>query len=100
LLRRFAPHVVASLLLLTLAGCARPHYVVHRRVTGTCEGACDYYMYCKRSEDSAIHEACLFECNEIFSTPDSLKAFERLDCEDALAYVEGPSGRAPGESIR
>jgi len=85
-------------LLVLLAGCAKPRYVVYRRVTGTCEGACSYYLACKRSDDSVAHAACVNECREIFDSSETLKEFERLECKDAVAFVEGSSGRGPGET--
>jgi hypothetical protein len=92
--------LVGFLLLSVLAGCAKPRYVVYRRLTGTCEGACDYYLACKRSDDDTARQACVAECREIFATAETLKDFERLDCEDAIAFVEGSSGRGPGEPLR
>jgi len=89
---------VGFLVLAVLAGCAKPRYVVYHRLTGTCEGACGYYLACKRSDDERAREACVAECREIFSTSETLKDFERLECEDAIAFVEGSSGRGPGEA--
>ncbi len=86
-------------MLALLAGCAKPRYVVYRQVTGTCDGACSYYLACKRSDDKAAHDACVVECQEVFSSTETLKDFERLECEDVIAFVEGSSGRGPGESV-
>jgi len=89
---------MAALLLLTLlAGCPRPR-VGDGRVTGTCEGACGHYMACKRVDEPATREACLSECREIFSSSETLREFERLDCEDVIGFVEGQSGRGPGQA--
>lgn len=86
-------------LLVVLAGCAKPRYIVYRKVTGTCEGACSYYLACKRSDDQIAHQSCVSECQEIFSSAETIKDFERLECEDAVAFVEGDSGRGPGEPV-
>jgi hypothetical protein len=68
--------------------------------TGTCVGACDYYLWCKaqRGEDVSERDrsACELECPEVFSGAEPLAAFESLTCEDAIAFVEGDSGRGPG----
>lgn len=69
--------------------------------TGTCEGACRHYTSCKGTKDKQVTHACVVECTEIFvddGEPDaeSLKEFERLSCPDAVAFVEGSSGRGPG----
>ncbi|HTM20677.1 MAG TPA: hypothetical protein VL172_09225 [Kofleriaceae bacterium] len=69
---------------------------MQRQLTGTCDGVCDYYLACKQSADAKTRDACVQECSFIFSDDESLMAFESLECPDAVAYVEGPSGRAPG----
>jgi hypothetical protein len=66
--------------------------------TGTCEGACEHYVDCKRSDSEAMRGTCLAECREIFvyqGEPDreSLEQFEELECEAAVAFVDGDSGR-------
>jgi hypothetical protein len=48
-------------------------------------------------------DSCVRECSNIFVNDgeidaESLKEFEQLECADAIAFVEGASGRAPGES--
>jgi hypothetical protein len=72
----------------------------YRRVTGTCAGACDHYLRCKAERghdvDALDKSACATECGEVFSGSEPLVAFERLSCEDAIAFVEGESGRGPG----
>jgi hypothetical protein len=82
--------------LLAVVACAGRPYIVQRQLTGTCDGACDYYLACKRTDDAPTRNACVKECGFIFSDDESLMAFESLECSDAVAYVEGPSGRAPG----
>ena len=75
-----------------------------RWLTGTCSGACAYYASCKdvrgdRVSD-AVYEACRIECDEVFSSSESLLAFESMVCDDVIAFVEGDSGRQPGEPPR
>jgi hypothetical protein len=70
-----------------------------KRLTGTCEGACDHYLRCKRSHDGAARTACVSECREVFHDTDSLRAFESLECRDVIEYVEGDSGRGPGQMV-
>lgn len=91
-----------GLLLVCHAGCMnrgnrRSEY---RQLTGTCAGVCDHYRVCKGEQGSSIGEegyrACVVECAEVFSSTESLRAFESLACDDAVAFVEGSSGRGPG----
>ncbi|MEM9491853.1 MAG: hypothetical protein AAGC55_22095 [Myxococcota bacterium] len=74
----------------------------NRPLTGTCEGACTYYLACKSRQGDAVtphHRAsCQRECADIFTSRDSLMALESLGCADLLAFIEGASGRAPGEA--
>ena len=85
--------------LLVAAGCLRTQQVPRRQLTGTCTGACGYYMSCKGSDDPELYRACVGECGDVFSDPVSIKAFESLYCPDVVAYIEGPSGHEPGEQI-
>ena len=67
----------------------------------TCEAVCDYYTGCRNIEARATLEACVTECREIFyedGEPDkrSLRQFQRLECSEAIGFVEGSSGRPPG----
>jgi hypothetical protein len=64
-----------------------------RRLTGTCAGACDHYLACKRDDDPAKRVQCVRECGDIFSDEDSLMAFESLSCRDAVEYVDGAPTR-------
>jgi len=64
-----------------------------RTLTGTCTGACDHYLSCKRSGDKAARGQCLTECSEVFSDERSLKEFEKLSCRDAVEYVDGTPTR-------
>ena len=64
---------------------------------GTCHGACDHYLGCKGDERAESRETCLADCREIFvsdGTPDraSLNEFEMLECEKAVAFVDGDGG--------
>jgi hypothetical protein len=72
------------------------------RPTGTCAGACDLYLWCKAERGQHVaasaKSACELECADVFSGADALAAFEGLSCEDAIAFVEGESGRGPGEA--
>jgi len=85
--------VLAGLLIAAgIAGCL-VRSATDRRVTGTCAGACDYYLACKHSSDATARGRCLHECPEVFSDSLSLKAFESLDCRDAVEYVDGAPTR-------
>jgi hypothetical protein len=93
---------VALLCLLIELGCVRraPAPRFHL-LTGTCTGACEYYAACKQAGGASTSDrnqvACVAECNEAFTTKESIEAFEMLLCEDAIEFVEGPNGRVPGD---
>lgn len=93
-----------ALCVLLAAACSRqPRPERPRLTTGTCEGACRHYMGCKRLDSPVVFDACVAECREIFteggeSDRDSLRDYERLSCSAATAFVEGASGRGPGEA--
>lgn len=70
-----------------IAGCYRA--ARDRRVTGTCAGACAWYLDCKSSDDPAARDRCLAECPEVFGDETSLGEFEQLECKDAIEYVDG-----------
>lgn len=94
--------VFASLLVSLAVGCSRGgQSPAYPKLTGTCDGACDHYLSCKSSQGADVssrnHQVCQLECTQVFSGPETLMAFESLACEDAIAFVEGSSGRAPGE---
>mgnify|MGYP001765165001 CR=1 FL=1 len=63
------------------------------RPTGTCAGACDRYTDC--ADDATRRASCLQECPLVFSDPYSLAAFERMSCDDVLAFVDGGPTPAP-----
>ncbi|ACY13114.1 hypothetical protein [Haliangium ochraceum] len=83
-------------------GCARPgRGTLFHRPTGTCAGACEHYLACKAERGDPVDDeqmlTCELECAQVFSGSEPLLAFESLRCEDAIAFVEGESGRGPGE---
>ncbi len=93
---------VLSVCVVAATSCIRRGPAVkYRKLTGTCQGACDHYLSCKAMGGNAVKQpsqkACEAECSEVFSGPETLLAFESLSCEDAIGFVEGQSGRAPGE---
>jgi hypothetical protein len=82
-----------------LASCRLDGAFRTRQLTGTCEGACDHYLSCKRSGDAVVRDACVEECRDTLQDTESLRAFESLDCRDTVEYVEGDSGRGPGQLV-
>jgi hypothetical protein len=64
----------------------------NRNLTGTCRGACDWYLRCKGTGDADLRGRCLRECPEVFSDEQSLMAFESMSCRNAIEYVEGTPG--------
>jgi hypothetical protein len=99
---RFWSAVLLSACLVSTVSCVRRAPRIHyQQLTGTCDGACEYYLACKQYGGDPVsepmHHACVSECGEVFSSRDSIMAFESLTCEDAVGFVEGSSGRAPGE---
>jgi hypothetical protein len=76
--------------------CVRQPGAAQRNVTGTCQGACDYYLACKRDDDTQRWSACMTDCNEFFSNEQALREFERMECDAVVSFVEGPNGRPPG----
>lgn len=94
--------VAMGLLLAGSAACMgrRSQGSKYRKLTGTCEGACSHYLACKAEREEPAREdgyrVCVAECAEVFSSAESLRAFESLGCDDTVAFVEGSSGRGPG----
>lgn len=72
-----------------LPACAVMRTFTGRRVTGTCQGACERYISCKPGATVADEQRCLSECPQVFSDPDSIAAYESLECADAVGYVDG-----------
>ena len=80
-----------------LAACAqhaepqRPDHVL----TGTCDGACSYYLTCKAElhpadrSDAAQHATCVAQCGDVFSDVDTINAFESLECPAVVEFVDG-----------
>ena len=96
---RAAPWVALLLGVVVGASACRFEVGRSRRLTGTCEGACDHYLGCKKSGDGAARTACVSECREVFQDEESLRAFESLECVDVIEYVEGDSGKGPGQMV-
>ena len=93
--------VAIALALLAATGCVRYRSPLGyaARTTGTCPGACTHYLSCKGDAGNQLaFRACVTECRGIFEdAPRALADYERLTCDDAVAFVEGTSGRGPGE---
>jgi hypothetical protein len=86
--------IVTIAIALVVAGCV--HRWMHRRVTGTCEGACTHYIGCRRAAglSADTEQRCRRECPEVFGDARSLEAFESLDCADVIEYVDGVRTKA------
>ena len=102
---RLARLAIASVCVLFLIGCVwRGVHSPRRRLTGTCHGACNHYLACKEGQGKKVYQQdhlyCERECAEVFSGPETILAFESLRCEDTIGFVEGSSGRGPGEPSR
>ncbi|MCA9674197.1 MAG: hypothetical protein KC464_04065 [Myxococcales bacterium] len=83
----------------TIAACRLQRGVDNRRLTGTCEGACEHYLSCKHASGEPAQQACVAECRTVFQDDESLRAFESLTCRDTVEYVEGASGVGPGQVV-
>ena len=92
--------LLASFWLFTAASlsCAQRQVVRHRRITGTCGGACKHYLTCKDALTKRTFKVCVSECRETFSGAEGLKAFESLTCKKAVSFIEGSRGRGPGST--
>ncbi len=97
-----------GLLLVGQSACFRNRAgTTSHRVRGTCDGVCEHYLTCKAARDEVSDESisehsmrvCELECAEVFSGRESLIAFESLQCDAAISFVEGNSGRGPGTLI-
>ncbi len=89
------PLAIALAIALAAGACVKRQTLGSQQVTGTCEGACEHYVSCKKSDDPALLRRCVRECRS-FYTDDSgaedaetLGLFERLDCEETVSFVEG-----------
>lgn len=93
----------AVVLALALGACVKRQTLGSRQVTGTCEGACEHYASCKKGDDPALLRRCVRECKVIYADDagvedtETLGLFERLDCEEAIGFVEGEKS-ATGET--
>jgi hypothetical protein len=80
--------------------CARwARYNRLSAATGTCDGACRHYAYCKGDRAPRVMQRCMAECRDIYvydgvEDEESLMAFEGLDCKAAIGFVEGNGGQA------
>lgn len=99
---RFWPGLALAFTVIGLTGSGCFRYVRTQRfaASGSCTGACDHYLDCKESDSEDALDQCLAECKQIFvykGEPDraSLQDFEELDCEAAIAFVDGDAGQKP-----
>lgn len=77
------------------AACRPPAFLVGRRLSGTCEGACDHYFECRGGPQTPkATEHCVSDCHDVFSDDESLRAYESLSCSDAVEYVDGTRAQA------
>ena len=86
---------LSGLALLLILSCAPSQRPATSRTTGTCGGACNHYVDCKDPADpDGAFNGCVSECREIFSDgqkldQESLRDYERLECPEAIAFVDG-----------
>jgi hypothetical protein len=97
-LRELAVGFGALVMAAALLSCVRYARMQTFTSTGTCAGACRHYLACKGDGSDASQKVCEEDCGEIFvddGEPDreSLREFEGLDCEIAVAFVDGDGGR-------
>ena len=81
--------LIASCIVRRIAG---PH------LTGTCDGACAHYVECKATHLDTDHRRCQTECPQVLGDPDSLMAYESLDCRDAVEFVDGNQAKSATSS--
>jgi hypothetical protein len=58
---------------------------------GTCEKSCEHYLGCKHIGDANARTSCVPRCTALKKTPQELGQFEAMDCDAAVALVDGPS---------
>jgi hypothetical protein len=92
--------LVLPVIALATTGCLRYTRTQTFAPSGSCTGACDHYLDCKEANSEAARDTCLIECEQIFvykGEPDraSLQDFEELDCDAAVAFVDGDGGQKP-----
>jgi hypothetical protein len=92
--------VVAGAVALVIgAGCVKRQTAGSSPITGTCEGACEHYTSCKRTDDPKMLRECVRDCTAIYTDDrgvedtETLGLFERLDCEAAVSFVEGSTAQ-------
>jgi len=96
--------VLMVIALLASIGCTRRHVVRRAQPQGSCDGVCAHYLRCKKTKGDETRSACVRECLATYSTDgvqdaETLGHLENLDCEAILGFVEGTTGRAPGERV-
>jgi hypothetical protein len=81
--------------LVVAVSCVKRQTAGSSRIIGTCEGACQHYVSCKRTDDPGLLRECVRDCALIYTDDngvedaETLGLFERLDCEEAISFVEG-----------
>jgi hypothetical protein len=81
------------------AACVKRQTQGSSQVSGTCEGACQHYVSCKRSDDPRVLRECVRDCATIYTDDngvedsETLGLFERLDCEETISFVEGETAQ-------
>ena len=79
--------------------CVKRQTAGSSAISGSCEGACRHYVSCKRSNDPSLLRECVRDCASIYTDDtgaedaETLGLFERLDCEEAVSFVEGSTAR-------
>ena len=88
--------ILGLLLALVVTGCIVKRLSGGRQLTGTCDGACAYYIECKPGHPEADRMRCVQECPQVFSDRDSIMGYESLACADAVEYVDGSAKKTAG----
>ena len=81
----------------TVPGCALRTILIGRTNTGTCDGACDRYQECSVTPSPTSRYQCVAECPDALGQTDSIRAFESLECEDVVQFVDGPRAHVRAE---
>ena len=63
----------------------------------TCDSACAYYLGCKGTDSADNRATCNQQCAAQNNSADQLVAFQKLDCAQAIQFIEGP-GVSSGSS--
>ncbi len=90
--------LLTAVIILLVTSCVVRNFVSGPRLTGTCQGACAHYIECKSGHSDADRSRCEVECPNVFSDRDSLMAYENLDCQNAVEYVDGTQQRSANTS--